>query len=101
MQLICTTAGAYGVAKMTIKTKGADKIYGQQTTSWSVTGGLDHIGHGLYVRFEGNAMAENDRWDIEVRNLSQQTSNSGARTIDAIRNDLPVTRLRVRRGINI
>ena len=101
VQLICTTGGVYGTAKMTIKTRGTDKLYGQNITNWEVTGGLDHIGHGLYVRFEGNSMAVDDRWDIEVRNLSQHVSNSGVRTIDAIRNDLPTTRLKSRRGINI
>ena len=87
IQLICTTAGAYGVAKMSIKSHGGEALYGAVGTDFDVTGGLDMIGNGLYVRFEGNAMAENDRWDIEVRNINMKQSNAqGTRSITAIRN---------------
>ena len=87
VQMICTTSGAYGTAKMSIKTHGGDELFGSIGTDWEVTGGLDHIGNGLYVRFEGNAMAEHDRWDIEVRNYTMKQSNSqGTRSINAIRN---------------
>ena len=99
IQLICTTAGAYGVAKFSIKTSDSSALYGTETTGQDVTGGLDYIGNGLYVRFEGNAMAENDRWDIEVRNYAMKQSNSqGTRSIDAIRNDLSVAKIVPRRN---
>ncbi len=89
VQLICTTAGAYGTAKFSIKTSDSSALYGTTTTGQDVTGGLDYIGNGLYVRFEGNAMAEDDRWDIEVRNYAmKQTNAQGTRSLDAIRNDL-------------
>lgn len=95
IQLICTTGGAYGTAKMSIKTHGGDALFGATGTDWEVTGGLDAIGNGLYVRFEGNSMNVGDRWDIEVRNYSiQQTNKQGIRTIDAIRNDLSPSRIR-------
>jgi hypothetical protein len=99
IQLICTTAGAYGTAKFSIKTSDSSALYGTETTGQDVTGGLDYIGNGLYVRFEGNAMAENDRWDIEVRNYAMKQSNSqGTRSIDAIRNDLSVAKIVPRRN---
>jgi len=67
---------------------------------FEVTGGLDHIGNGIYVRFEGNAMAENDRWDIEVRNYTLKQSNSqGTRSVDAIRNDLSPSKVIRRKRI--
>ncbi len=100
VQLICTTAGAYGTARMTIKTYDGNNLYGAETLGWEVTGGLDHIGNGLYVRFEGNSMAENDRWDIEVRNYTLKQSNSqGTRSIDSIRNDLSQAKIIRRKRI--
>ena len=87
IQLICTTGGAYGTARMTIKMHGGDALYGSESTDFEVTGGLDLIGNGLYVRFEGASMNTNDRWDIEVRNNTMVQSNAqGIRTITAIRN---------------
>jgi len=95
IQLICTTAGAYGTAKMTVKTHGGDSLYGAEATDFDVTGGLDLIGNGLYVRFEGASMAQNDRWDIEVRNYAmKQTNSQGVRSVDVIRNDLNPLRIK-------
>lgn len=72
---------------MTIKMHGGDALYGSESTDFEVTGGLDLIGNGLYVRFEGASMNTNDRWDIEVRNNTMVQSNAqGIRTITAIRN---------------
>ena len=100
VQLICTTGGAYGTAKMTIKTFDGNALYGSETTNWEVTGGLDSIGDGLYVRFEGATMNTNDRWDIEVRNYTLKQSNSqGTRSIDITRNDLNPSRVINRRRI--
>ena len=100
VQLICTTAGAYGTARMTIKTFDGNTLYGSEQLGFEVTGGLDHIGNGIYVRFEGNAMAENDRWDIEVRNYTLKQSNSqGTRSVDAIRNDLSPSKVIRRKRI--
>ena len=94
VQMICTTAGAYGTARMSIKVSDGESLYGTTIADWKVTGGLDHVANGLYVRFEGNSMAEDDRWDIEVRNFSNKMSNSGGtRSIDTIRNDLNPTKI--------
>ena len=100
VQMICTTGGAYGTAKMTIKTFDGNTLYGSETTNWEVTGGLDSIGNGLYVRFEGATMNTDDRWDIEVRNYTMKQSNSqGIRSVSAIRNDLSPSRVIKRRRI--
>lgn len=96
VQIICTTAGAYGVAKVTVKYSNEDKLFGNTKTDMLITGGLDYVVNNLWVRFEGNSMSENDRWDIEVRNLSQVNTNTGVRSVDAIRNDLPVSRITTR-----
>ena len=94
VQMICTTGGAYGTARMTIKVSDGTNLYGTEMTDWKVTGGLDHVASGLYVRFEGNSMNTNDRWDIEVRNYGMKQSNSqGVRTADIIRNDLQPARV--------
>ncbi len=99
VQIICTTAGAYGTAKFSIKTSDSSALYGTTTTGQDVTGGLDYIGNGLYIRFEGNAMAENDRWDIEVRNYAlKQTNSQGTRSINSIRNDLQPAKITPRRN---
>lgn len=99
VQIICTTAGAYGTAKYSIKTSDSSALYGTTTTGQDVTGGLDYIGNGLYIRFEGNAMAENDRWDIEVRNYAlKQTNSQGTRSINSIRNDLQPAKITPRRN---
>ena len=94
VQMICTSGGAYGTARMTIKVSDGTNLYGTEMTDWKVTGGLDHVASGLYVRFEGNSMNTNDRWDIEVRNYGMKQSNSqGVRTADIIRNDLQPARV--------
>ena len=98
VQFICTTGGAYGTAKMTVKQTNGSTLYGSEQTEWEVTGGLDHVANGLYVRFEGNSMAVNDRWDIEVRNFALKQGNSqGTRSVDAVRNDMSPSRMIRRR----
>tara|TARA_R100000808_G_C2094543_1_gene113671 strand:- start:105 stop:872 length:768 start_codon:yes stop_codon:yes gene_type:complete len=100
VQMICTTGGVYGTARMTIKTFDGNNLYGVEQTNWEVTGGLDSIGNGLYVRFEGNSMNTNDRWDIEVRNYTmKQTNSGGTRSIDSIRNDLSPAKVLKRKRI--
>jgi len=99
IQIICTTAGVYGTAKFSIKTSDSSALYGTESTGQDVTGGLDYIGNGLYIRFEGNSMAVDDRWDIEVRNYSlKQTNSQGTRSLDSIRNDLQPAKIVPRRN---
>ena len=53
-----------------------------------VTGSLQHLGSGLYVRFEGNEMKVGDKWDIVLRNVSMKDTNASVKTISATRNPI-------------
>ena len=86
IQCICTTLGVYGTAKISVKTFGEDKLYGTETTGVVITGDLQLITGGLYARWEGNSMAVDDRWDIEVRNSGLTDTNA------------PIKNIRIRRG---
>ena len=81
IQCICTTAGVYGTAKITVKTFGSDKLYGTTQENIIITGGLQNI-VGLYMRWEGNSMSQNDRWDIEVRDAGLTETNSQVSNVD-------------------
>ena len=85
VQLICTTLGAYGIAKISALSFGGEKLYGTEVTNITVSGGLQAIGKGLYVRFEGNALAVDDRFDIEVRNRGLKTTSGSAKSVDITR----------------
>lgn len=86
VRLECTTTGVYGVAKIKFLTFGSDKLMGNEKIDIIVTGGLQHIGDGLYVRFEGNSMTSGDKWDIVIRNVTMKDTNSSIRSIKATRN---------------
>ena len=86
IQILCTTGGVYGTAKVSIKTYGDDKLFGTVQTDEIITGRLQHITGGLYARFQGNSMSVNDRWDIEVRSAGLINTNS------------PIKNIRIKRG---
>ncbi len=86
IQIICTTGGVYGDAKVSIKTYGDDKLFGTVLTDEIITGRLQHIHGGLYARFQGNSMSVGDRWDIEVRSAGLVNTNS------------PIKNIRIKRG---
>ena len=86
IQIICTTGGVYGDAKVSIKTYGDDKLFGTELTNEIITGRLQHIHGGLYARFQGNSMSVGDRWDIEVRSAGLVNTNS------------PIKNIRIKRG---
>jgi len=88
IQIICTTGGVYGTAKVSIKTYGDDKLYGTEITDEIITGGLQHIAGGLYARFQGNSMTVDDRWDIEVRSAGLKDSNAPIKNIPIKRGKL-------------
>tara|TARA_Y100001973_G_C5186800_1_gene328381 strand:+ start:451 stop:1455 length:1005 start_codon:yes stop_codon:yes gene_type:complete len=85
IQCICTTGGAYGAAKITIKTYDGTNLYGAEQTGEVITGGLQHISGGIYARFEGASMAVSDRFDIEVRGMNQRTSNTAVKSVRVTR----------------
>ena len=78
LRITCTTAGAYGVAKVKVEYYGNDKLLGSEDTDNIITGGLETFGGlgGLYVRFQGAAMAENDQWEIEVYSDHRKITNA-------------------------
>ena len=83
LKLKCTIAGVYGTAEIEILGLGSDKLYGgTYTTSLKVTGGMQEV-NGIYFRFEGNSMSENDEFHIIVRNYQETNTNAGVRTIRA------------------
>ena len=82
VEILCTTGGAYGTAEVTVKTYGSKKLSGTELTGRVITGGLQEMANGLYVRFEGNSMTQNDKWFIPVRSRGLQTTNSAIKTIN-------------------
>ena len=83
LRITCTTAGVYGVAKCKVEYYGSDKLFGQEATNLIVSGGLDDWEglSGLKVRFQGNSMAEDDQWEIEVYNEGMEETNTVVRNI--------------------
>ena len=77
--------GAYGVAQMTIKTFGDDKIFGNEETGVKITGGLQHIAGGIYARFQGALAKDGDKWHIEVHGSRLQATNSNIKSIQVAR----------------
>ena len=84
LRITCTTAGAYGTAKVKIEYYGSDKLLGSQDTDNIVTGRLETYGGmgGLYVRFQGASMAENDQWEIEVYSEGRKVENTDFKSIE-------------------
>ena len=83
IKLKCTTAGVYGTAKIDVSYYGDNKLYGETISGVIVNGALTDLLQGLWIRFEGNSMAEDDEWHIVIRNFSLNSTNSGVRTIRA------------------
>ena len=83
IKIKCCTAGVYGTAKVDVFLLSGEKLYGSQVWDGQVvTGGLQEI-NGIWVRFEGNAMAENDEFHVVVRNFALNSSNSGVKSVHA------------------
>ena len=85
LRITCTTAGAYGVAKIKVEYYGSDKLFGQEKTDIIVRGTLQEIHNGWYCRFQGSALAENDLWEVEVYSESRKISNAESGAIQLTR----------------
>lgn len=87
IRITCTTAGAYGVAKVKVEHFGNDKLFGNENDNQIVTGSLDgFVGlSGLEVRFQGANMAEDDQWEIECYHDLTLRTNDGMRNINLYR----------------
>jgi len=85
LRITCTTAGAYGVAKIKVEYYGSDKLFGQEKTDIIVRGTLQEIHGGWFCRFQGSAMAENDLWEVEVYSETRKISNAESGAIQLTR----------------
>ena len=85
LRITCTTAGAYGVAKIKVEYYGSDKLFGQEKTDIIVRGTLQEIHNNWYCRFQGSAMAENDLWEVEVYSETRKISNAESGAIQLTR----------------
>ena len=87
LRITCTTAGAYGTAKVKVEYYGKDKLFVSESTDNIVTGGLDDwsgLG-GVRVRFQGASMSEDDQWEVEVASEERRISNASTGTISLSR----------------
>ena len=88
LRITCTTAGAYGTAKIKVEYYGSDKLYGSETTDITVTGGLQHIHSGWYCRFQGASMTLSgtaDQWEVEVYSETRKISNAESGAVQLTR----------------
>ena len=77
-RITCTTAGAYGTAVVKAETYGSDALFGTTTEDIKITGGLQHLVSGLYVRFQGASMnlsGTADSWEVTVTNENRKRTN--------------------------
>mgnify|MGYP006995571778 CR=1 FL=1 len=75
IQILCTTGGAYGTAIVSVKQSDGNALYANVTTGIKITGDMDYMTNGIYVRFQGASMTADDRWDIEVKNPALENTN--------------------------
>tara|TARA_Y100000310_G_scaffold163533_1_gene163374 strand:+ start:3187 stop:4185 length:999 start_codon:yes stop_codon:yes gene_type:complete len=85
LRITCTTAGAYGTAKVKVEYYGSDKLFGSEKTDITVKGTLQDIHSGWYCRFQGASMAENDLWEVEVYSDTRKISNAESGVIQLTR----------------
>ena len=87
-RITCTTGGAYGTAVVKAETYGSDALFGTTTENIKVTGGLQHIVNGLYVRFQGSSMnldTTPDSWEVTVTSGDRKITNAQTSAIDLTR----------------
>ena len=87
LRITCTTAGAYGIAKVKVEYYSDDKLFGSSEVDQVITGSYDSLSglSGLYVRFSGNEMAEDDAWEIVCYSESRGLSNPSSSAISLTR----------------
>ena len=87
IRITCTTGGAYGVAHVKCEYYGNDKLFVQESQPEVVTGALQSLAGlgGLYVRFQGASMTQDDYWEIEVYSGERKISNAQTGAIDLTR----------------
>ena len=88
VRITCTTAGAYGIAKVKVEYFGDRKLFGSEAPDQYITGSLDRLAglSGLEVRFQGTSMSVDDQWEIECYHDMTLRTNDGTRNISLHRN---------------
>ena len=88
VRITCTTGGAYGTAVVKAETYGNDALFGTTTENIKVTGGLQEIVNGLFVRFQGadmNVTTTPDQWEVTVTSSDRKITNAQTGAIDLTR----------------
>ena len=88
VRITCTTGGAYGTAVVKAETYGNDALFGTTTENIKVTGGLQEIVNGLFVRFQGadmNLETTPDKWEVTVTSSDRKITNAQTGAIDLTR----------------
>ena len=85
LEIECTTLGAYGVAEVSVKSYGSDKLLGTTTTNIKITGGLQHISGGWYARWQGASMTSGDKWEVELYSDNKKVTNTDFGSINLYR----------------
>ena len=88
IEVYCDTAGAYGTAKIIVKSYGSDKLKGTTGSAKIVTGGLQELHQGLFVRFQGASMDKDsgpDKWEIDLYSETRKISNAESHSIQLTR----------------
>ena len=88
VRITCTTAGAYGTAIVKAETYGNDALFGTTTENIKVSGGLQEIVNGLFVRFQGASMnlsGTADSWEVTVTSSDRKITNAQTGAIDLTR----------------
>jgi hypothetical protein len=75
-----TTTGGYGVGKWKYYSSNSDQLYGNVSSEFTISGQMQSLGSGLFVRFEGNSATDGDIFFVECRN--DTPTNSKANTIE-------------------
>ena len=74
-RITCTTTGAYGTAIVKAETYGDDALFGTTTEDIKISGTMHSIVNGLYIRFQGASMTQNDQWEVTVTGENRKRSN--------------------------
>ena len=87
VRIASETTGVYGTASFKAKYYGDDKLLGSETNEIIITGGLQEVVNGLYVRFQGGAIvgSASDIWEITMTSGKRKITNASTGAIDLTR----------------
>ena len=84
VRIASETTGVYGTASFKAKYYGDKKLLGSETSEIIITGGLQEVVNGLYVRFQGGALvgSASDVWEITMTSKNRKITNASSSAID-------------------